>query len=145
MIYTFGDFRVNTAKREVRRGPDLVELEPRSYELLTFLIEHRDKAVSKDALQDGVWGTIVSDSAMTRSVMKLRQSLDDSSGSIIKTVRGYGYRFVAEVESPQEVTQPAAASSPSAPAPAPSGRGSLIPGLLVVAAMIADLSRNVLP
>ena len=126
MIYKFGEFRVNTAKREVRRGSDIVELEPRSYELLTYLIEHRDRAISKDELQDSVWRTIVSDSAMTRSIMKLRQSLDDSSGSIIGTVRGFGYRFVAEVESPQSAIP--AVSSPK--------RNLLVPGLLVLAAAI---------
>ena len=131
MIYQFGDFRLNTAKRQLRRGSDIVELEPRSYKLLLFLIEHRDKAISKDELQDNVWGTIVTDSAMTRSIMKLRQSLDDSSGSIIKTVRGFGYRFNAEVqspgESPQETVRPV--SSP--------GRKPLKPGVLVVAVVAA--------
>jgi DNA-binding response OmpR family regulator len=57
MTYTFGELRINTATREVRRGSDVVELEPRSYELLIFFIEHRDKALSKDELQDGsgIW------------------------------------------------------------------------------------------
>ena len=137
MIYTFGEFRINTAKREVRRGTDVVELEPRSYELLIFFIDHRDKALSKDELQDGVWGTIVSDSAMTRSIMKLRQALDDSDGSIIKTVRGFGYRFVAEVETPGE--SPPKSTPPTAPPAAPSKRSPLIMGVLIVTAAIVVL------
>ena len=72
MIYEFDDFSINTAKRELRRGSDPVKLEPRSYELLAYFVEHRDRAIGKDELQDKIWGTIVSDSAMTRSVMKLR-------------------------------------------------------------------------
>ena len=138
MIYTFGEFRINTAKREVRRGSAIVELEPRSYELLIYLIEHRDKAISKDELQDGVWGTIVTDSAMTRSIMKLRQSLDDSNGAIIKTVRGFGYRFVAEVESPQPAVQPAPSQPQSQPrSQSPMKRHPMMSGLLVAAAVIA--------
>lgn len=130
MIYKFGEFRIDSAKREVRRGSVVVELEPRSYKLLIFFIERRDKAISKDELQDEVWGTVVSDSAMTRSVMKLRQSLGDSDGSIIKTVRGFGYRFVADVESPAE------SSRDTAPATSSPKRSPRIPGLLVVGAVI---------
>jgi TolB-like protein/DNA-binding winged helix-turn-helix (wHTH) protein len=134
MIYTFGDFRINTAKRELRRGADIVELEPRSYELLVFFIEHRDQALSKDELQDGVWGTIVTDSAMTRSIMKLRQSLGDSDGSIIKTVRGFGYRFVAAVEAPDE--SPAEPPPHAAPPGSSPQREPLLSGRLVVAALV---------
>lgn len=133
MIYKFSEFRIDTAKREVRRGTHIVELEPRSYKLLIFFIEHRDRAISKDELQDGVWGTVVTDSAMTRSVMKLRQSLGDSDGSIIKTVRGFGYRFVAEVESPAEP------SLEAAPHASPPETRSLKPGLLVLAAVIVAI------
>ena len=141
MIYKFGGFRINTAKREVRRGSNVVELEPRSYKLLIFFIEHRDKALSKDELQDGVWGTIVSDSAMTRSIMKLRQALDDSDGSIIKTVRGFGYRFVAEVEapgeSPQDTVAPAAPPKQKQPT-----RGVLVVAAVIVALLFVTVFRD---
>jgi DNA-binding winged helix-turn-helix (wHTH) protein len=99
MIYRFEEFTLNTAKREVHRGAEAVKIEPRTYELLIYLLENRDRAIGKDELQDKVWGTIVSDSAMTRGVMKLRKSLGDTSDAIIKTVPRFGYRFVAEVES----------------------------------------------
>lgn len=127
MIYEFDGFTINTAKREVRRGSDPVKLEPRSYELLAYFVEHRDRAIGKDELQDEIWGTIVSDSAMTRSVMKLRQSLGDTDGTIVETVRGFGYRFVADVTSPRE---PAVSAAPAAP-PA---SGQRIPATLVAVA-----------
>ena len=111
MIYKFGDFTVNTAKRELRRDGVVVPLEPRSYELLVFFIDHHDKAVSKEELQDGVWKTIVTDAALTRSIMKLRQSLGDTDGSMIKTVRGYGYRFTPELETAQEPAKPKPAAA----------------------------------
>lgn len=106
MIYKFGDFTVNTAKRELRRDGVVVPLEPRSYELLVFFIDHHDKAVSKEELQDGVWKTIVTDAALTRSIMKLRQSLGDGDGSMIQTVRGYGYRFTPELDTPPKAAPP---------------------------------------
>ena len=135
MKYTFKDFSVNTAKREVRRGAEIVELEPRSYELLAYLIEHRDRAIGKDELQDEVWKTIVSDGALTRSVMKLRQSLGDTDGSIIKTIRGFGYRFVADVESPQE-SAPPEQPSPQTSQPSQPERRRLAPGILVAGAAV---------
>ena len=95
MIVSFNDYSVNLSAREVRRGNRVVVMEPRAYELLVYLLEHRDRAVGKDELQEKVWGTIVSDGALTRGVMKLRKALEDKSESIIKTVPRFGYRFVA--------------------------------------------------
>src|SRR5210317_2569677 len=132
MIYRFEEFTLNTAKREVQRGAEPVRIEPRTYELLIYLLENRDRAIGKDELQDKVWGTIVSDSAMTRGVMKLRKSLGDTNDSIIKTVPRFGYRFVAEVESLQEPAQPVSSQEPAQPA-SPKKRNHL---LLVVAAAI---------
>ena len=95
MKYRFSGFTVDTNARELTRDGQIVELQPRTWELLLFLISHNDRAVSKDELQDEVWQTIVSESAVSRSVMKLRKALGDSDESIIKTVPRFGYRFVA--------------------------------------------------
>jgi TolB-like protein/DNA-binding winged helix-turn-helix (wHTH) protein len=127
MIYRFEEFTLNTAKREVHRGAEAVKIEPRTYELLIYLLENRDRAIGKDELQDKVWGTIVSDSAMTRGV------IGDTSDAIIKTVPRFGYRFVAEVESLPEPAQPVSSQAPVRPAP-PQKRNHLL--LLVVAAAI---------
>jgi DNA-binding winged helix-turn-helix (wHTH) protein len=135
MIYKFDEFTINTAKREVRRGSEAVKIEPRAYELLAFLIENRDRAIGKDELQDEVWGTIVSDSAMTRSVMKLRKSLGDTNDSIIKTVPRFGYRFVAEVESSQDDALPASSQDSAKPA-SPQKRNPPLTIIIVVAAAI---------
>ena len=97
MNYTFGQFEVDTAAREIRVDGRRLDVEPRVYELLIHLIENRDRAVGKDELQDEVWGTVVSDAAMSRAAMKLRKALSDSDESIIRTVPRYGYRFVAVV------------------------------------------------
>jgi TolB-like protein len=141
MIYKFDEFTINTAKREVRRGSEAVKIEPRAYELLAYLIENRDRAIGKDELQDEVWGTIVSDSAMTRSVMKLRKSLGDTSESIIKTVPRFGYRFVAEVESSQDSAVPA--SSQGSAEPASSQKRN--PPLTIIIVVAAVKSIAVLP
>lgn len=92
-----GDMLIDTGAREVSRDGQRIDLEPRTYELLVYLLQHRDRAVGKDELQDEVWGTIVSDSALTRSIMKLRKALGDSDEQIVRTVPRFGYRFVGDV------------------------------------------------
>ena len=91
----FGEFLLDTDVRMLRRSGRSIVLEPRSYDVLVYLIENRDRAVGKDELQDRVWKTVVSDSAITRSVMKLRKALDDHDGRLIVTVPRFGYRFDA--------------------------------------------------
>ena len=95
MRFEFGDYAVDVAAREVRRNGELIEVEPRAFELLIYLLENRERAVGKDELQEKVWGTIVSDSALTRCVMKLRKALGGEPEAVIKTVPKFGYRFVA--------------------------------------------------
>ncbi len=108
MIQQFADCRLNTGSRELIRGGQPVAIEPRTFDLLVYLVKNRDRAVGKDELQEKVWGTIVSDTALTRSVMKLRKALGDptSEAKIIKTVPRYGYRFVAGInEAPAAATE----------------------------------------
>ena len=148
MQVSFGEYSVDTAAREVRRRDTLIDIEPRAFELLVYLLEHRDRAVGKDELQNEVWGTIVSDSAMTRSVMKLRKSLGDSSESIIKTVPRFGYRFVAEISAAPEITAEEAATHHRAIAVGVSIAVALVLILTVVMLQkpaIVDKSVAVLP
>ena len=100
MTLEFADCRLDPDSRELTRNGEPVAIEPRAFELLVYLIENRDRAIGKDELQDEVWGTIVSDAALTRAVMKLRKAIGDSTGTaaIIKTVPRFGYRFVAPIE-----------------------------------------------
>lgn len=111
VILAFADFRLDADRRELLRADEPVAIEPRTFDLLLYLIENRHRAIGKDELQDAVWGTVVSDTAMTQAVMKLRKALGDktSDASIIKTVPRFGYRFVAAIDEAAEVpaTSPA--------------------------------------
>lgn len=102
MILAFADCRLDPASRELLRDGAPVAIEPRTLDLLIYLVENRDRAIGKDELQDKVWGTIVSDAAMTRAVMKLRKAVGDrkDKATIIKTVPRFGYRFVAAIDEP---------------------------------------------
>ncbi len=100
--YRFGDYELDMATRQLSHSGSPVTLQPRVFALLAYLIEQRDRAVDKDAIQDAVWrDMIVSETALTRAIMKARRAVGDDadSQSVIRTVHGHGYQFVAELRS----------------------------------------------
>lgn len=109
MIYRFGRFSIDSDARELRDGERLVEPEPRAFDLLVYLLEHRERVVGKDELLDAIWPRqVVSDASLARCVMKARRAVEDDAAAqaVIRTVHGHGYRFVAEVQ--EAVAQPVA-------------------------------------
>ena len=99
--FRFLDCRVDLSTRELWRDDEIVSMEPKAFDLLSYLIRHRDRAVKKDELQDKIWaGVIVTEAALTRCVMKARRAIGDTAAkaTAIKTVRGHGYRFNVAVE-----------------------------------------------
>ena len=99
-MYRFDDCQVDPRQFELRRGGELVHVEPQVFALLGYLIEHRDRVVAKTELLDVVWGgRFVSESALTSRVKMLRRAVGDDGNlqRVIATMYGIGYRFVAEV------------------------------------------------
>jgi DNA-binding winged helix-turn-helix (wHTH) protein/Flp pilus assembly protein TadD len=100
VICRFGDFEVSPATYELRRSGERVHLEPRVFEVLAYLLDHRDRVVSKDELLARLWpGQSVSESALTRAVRDVRRALGDTGTRErwIQTVHGRGYRFAGQV------------------------------------------------
>lgn len=100
----------------MRRGADLVAVEPQVFDLLVHLIRHRDRVVSKDGLLAAVWqGRIVSESALFNRINAARSAIGDSGHRqrLIKTLPRKGVRFVGLVQE-----EAAAAQAPAATAPA---------------------------
>jgi DNA-binding winged helix-turn-helix (wHTH) protein/tetratricopeptide (TPR) repeat protein len=98
--FKFGEFALDAAGRELKKGGQAVDIEPRAFDLLVYLAQNTDRAVDKDELQDAVWpGMIVTETALTRAIMKARKAVDDDASrqAVIKTLHGHGYRFVAEL------------------------------------------------
>lgn len=114
-IYQFEDFVLDPGRRELKRAGQPVEIEPRAFDVLTYLVQNHDRAVNKDELQDAVWPSmIVTETALTRAVMKARKAIGDDANrqELIRTIHGHGYRFTGQLES--TVSAPAdAAVSPA--------------------------------
>ncbi len=98
-VVQFADVEVALDKRLVHRSGQVVELTPREYELLAFLIHNEGRAVTREAILQAVWGTayVGTDRTVDNFITSLRQKLDTpGSPRHFLTVRGVGYRFVAE-------------------------------------------------
>lgn len=105
MRYVFANHALDTDRRELRRGSEPVALEPQVFDLLVYLVENRDRVVSKDDLIASVWaGRIVSDSTLTTRINAVRRAVGDSGGEqkLIRTFARKGLRFVAAVQTPPE-------------------------------------------
>lgn len=101
MIYVFEACTLDTDRLELRRGSELVEVEPQVFSLLVFLIDNRDHVVSKDDLIAGVWGNrIISDATLNTRINAARRAVGDTgkAQTIIRTFPRRGFRFVAELE-----------------------------------------------
>ncbi|WP_440225228.1 winged helix-turn-helix domain-containing protein [Dokdonella sp. MW10] len=99
--YAFEGFRLVPATRELWRDGARVAVPRRSFECLEHLVAHRDRAVGRDELVAVVFGRAdVSDAQLGQVVLRARRVLDDDGNAqrLIRTVPGFGYRWVGEVE-----------------------------------------------
>src|SRR5262245_19558085 len=111
MRYHFEDCTLDTDRRELRRPGGLISVEPQVFDLLEFLIQNRDRVVSRDSLLEAIWaGRIVSESALTTRINAVRSAIGDTGEEqrLIKTFPRKGIRFVGVVR--EEAVKPVSAS-----------------------------------
>jgi TolB-like protein/DNA-binding winged helix-turn-helix (wHTH) protein/tetratricopeptide (TPR) repeat protein len=97
--FRFADFEIDVARHELRRAGIVVHIEPQVFDLLVYLVRHRERTVSKDELIDSIWqGRIVSDATLSSRISAARRALGDSGNdqSLIRTLHKRGFRFVGE-------------------------------------------------
>jgi pimeloyl-ACP methyl ester carboxylesterase/DNA-binding winged helix-turn-helix (wHTH) protein len=112
MIVGFGDCELDLDRRELRLSHADVHVEPQVFDLLAYLIDNRERVVSKDEIFDAVWrGRIVSEATLSSRINAARQAVGDSgrSQALIRTVPRRGFRFVGEVRSLQNAVSVAEA------------------------------------
>lgn len=113
LAFCFENQVLDPSRRELLRGGETVLVEPRVFDLLVYLIENRNRLVTKDDLIAHIWdGRIVSDSALSSAIAAARKAVGDSAQEqrLIRTSARRGFRFIASVApadpSPQSEVRP---------------------------------------
>ncbi len=116
--FVFGDYSLDVGRRELRRGQNLVQLEPQVFDLLVYLVRNRDRVVTRDDIFAAVWGgRIVSESTLSSRITAVRKAIGDSGEqqALIRTAVRKGIRFIGEVsEQTEGPAQPIAAPAATA-------------------------------
>src|ERR1700723_79192 len=100
-IFQFGAFQVDALARTLRREKEGVNLNPRGFDVLLYLVRNPGKVISRDELLKNVWAdTFVDENSLAQSMSALRRALEEKPGdnSYIVTLPGRGYQFVTPVQ-----------------------------------------------
>ncbi|HSF30145.1 MAG TPA: AAA family ATPase [Candidatus Tectomicrobia bacterium] len=101
MIYSFDAYELDLQRYELRYAGKLVKLEPQVFNVLAYLVQHRDRVVTKQELLERLWpGRFVTEATLTSRLMAARKAIGDRGRGqrLIQTLHGRGYRFIAPVE-----------------------------------------------
>ena len=96
--FVFDDFVFDTERLLVQRAGEVLHVQPQVFDVLAYLLRHRDRVVTKEEILDNVWGDrFVSESALTSRIKSARRLLGDdgTTQAYIATVHGRGYRWIA--------------------------------------------------
>jgi adenylate cyclase len=97
-MYQFGDFELDIARGQLQTEQREIELRPKSFEVLRYLVENPGRLISKDELIKAVWqNVIVTDESLTQCVSEVRLAIGDREQTKIRTVPRRGYRFAVPV------------------------------------------------
>ena len=115
MRYVFADCEIDTQRRTVHRGGTGATLRPKPFQILLYLIDRRDRVVPKQELAEQLWpDQYPSDAVIENGILAARRAIGDSGRDqhIIQTLYGHGYRFVAELMTVAEETDPNSVIAP---------------------------------
>src|SRR5919198_3711737 len=105
MQYLFGDYTLDTRRCELHRTGRRIPLRPKVFDVLSYLIAHRDRVVSQQDLLEHLWPQqFVGEATLKSCIKEARQAVGDTGKAqrMIQTLHGRGYRFVAAVEEASE-------------------------------------------
>lgn len=118
VVFEFGPFVLDPAKRSLLRDNEPQALTPKAFDVLLLLIEQRERVVSKDELLKTLWpGAFIEESNLSQQVFLLRRALNGDAEGVeyIATIPRRGYRFVAQVS--ERRSEPSTEVPAAAPAP----------------------------
>jgi len=99
--FLFEDYCLDADLRELKRGSELIQIGPKVFDLLLYLIRNREQVVTRDDLLQAVWnGRIVSESTLTSHINAVRKAINDTGKEqrLIRTVSRKGVRFVGKTQ-----------------------------------------------
>lgn len=147
-IFFIADWQVSPAEGALRRGDEMVHLEPKAMEVLVYIASRPGEVVTREALERDVWrGAVIGSDAVTNTVIKLRKALQDDARQprYIATIPKKGYQLIADIRH-DEVLPVETTTSPTAAEPigTPAAAKNRAPwfkhaGLLVVLAAVVLL------
>ncbi|HKU13870.1 MAG TPA: winged helix-turn-helix domain-containing protein [Steroidobacteraceae bacterium] len=120
MKYQIAEYVIDTSRYRITSGDTVIAAEPKVFDLLVYLIRHRDRVLSREELFREVWdGREVSDATLSNHVKSARKVLGDSGElqQTIQTIRGRGYQFIAPVTVIPDGVAVSTGQAPAAPAP----------------------------
>ena len=106
-VYRSDQYTLEVAEHRLKRGDLEISLQPKAFETLVYLVERHGHLVQKKDLLDAVWADVaVTEGAVSLRIKEIRQALEDDAQNprFIKTVPTVGYKFIAEVQEPADVT-----------------------------------------
>ena len=96
--YQFDDVTLNFKRFEATKGGTGLDLSPREFRIMKFLIEHRGEVVSRDQLLNSVWSynSFPSTRTVDTHIAKLRQKIEHTPNTpkYLITIHGIGYKFI---------------------------------------------------
>jgi tetratricopeptide (TPR) repeat protein/DNA-binding winged helix-turn-helix (wHTH) protein len=102
-IYRLDEIEIDVAKACVRRNGEERHVRQKTFHVLVYLLEHRERLISRTELIENIWrGTAVTDNALEQCLAEIRRALGDDSRQprFVKTVPRAGYRFIGAVQEP---------------------------------------------
>jgi adenylate cyclase len=144
--FRVADWTVDPAGGRIRRGDDVVRLEPKVMDVLVYLARRPGEVITRTELEAAIWpGVVVGYDALTRAMFELRRAFEDSPKAprIVETVSKRGYRLIAPVVAADTLAGPRAPAegqaTAEAQAPAPGTRWGSIVVAGAVVALVASL------
>jgi class 3 adenylate cyclase/DNA-binding winged helix-turn-helix (wHTH) protein/tetratricopeptide (TPR) repeat protein len=101
MRYLFGNYVLDTERAELQGAGAPIKLRRKAFQVLAYLLAHRDRVVPKHELLEHLWpDQFVGDAVLKACITALRKALGDRGRAphFVRTLHGQGYRFVAAVE-----------------------------------------------
>jgi DNA-binding winged helix-turn-helix (wHTH) protein len=116
-LYRFDEFELSRSRRTLLRNGEAVALLPKTFEVLSCLVENPGRVLPKEEILKAVWReSFVEENNLTQHISLLRKALADRARYIV-TVPGHGYQFTAQVAAEPQFTNGSARAAANGSAP----------------------------